>query len=380
MENHLHVRIPASLHHFIKSRAGNSDTTMTEWVQDAITRKIRQELNTNNHPDITFIDLFAGIGGLRLGIEKAAANLDIAAKCLFSSEWDRFCQQTYEENFGERPAGDITKIDPRDVPYHDLLVAGFPCQPFSLAGVSKKRSLGRATGFRDREQGHLFFSIIDILQEKGPKAVLLENVKHLLSHDGGRTFAIVQDLLRSEGYAVFYDVIDAADYVPQHRERVFIVGLRTSIFGKDIQFSFPDPPEDRRAALEDILERQVPDRYTLSDNLWEYLQEYAERHRRRGNGFGYGMADLGGITRTLSARYYKDGSEILIPQQDNNPRRLTPREAARLMGFDDSFVIPVSDTQAYRQFGNSVVVPVVAAIAEKLLPILSMTTVARASN
>lgn len=308
----------------------------------------------------TFIDLFAGIGGTRQAFEQARCS------CVFSSEWDRFAQQTYHANFNEMPAGDIRLINSEDIPDHDILVAGFPCQPFSISGVSKKTSLKKPHGFRDPAQGTLFFEIKRILGDKKPRAFLLENVKHLHGHDKGRTFKVIMDSLTVDlGYTVYYRVIDARGVVPQHRERIYIVG-----FEKPTWFSFSDIP-DRRPKLRDILEFNVNGKYTLSDHLWEYLQQYAAKHKALGNGFRYGLTDLDGVARTLSARYHKDGSEILVPQNDKNPRRLTPRECARLMGFPDSFIIPVSDTQAYRQFGNSVVVPVVRAIAERITEVLT---------
>jgi len=303
----------------------------------------------------TFIDLFAGIGGTRQAFEQAGC------RCVFSSEWNRFAQQTYHANFNEMPAGDIKLINSKDIPHHDILVAGFPCQPFSISGVSKKTSLKKPHGFQDPAQGTLFFEIKRILGDKKPRAFLLENVKHLRRHDKERTFRIILDSLTVDlGYTVYYKVIDARSVVPQHRERIYLVG-----FEQPTRFSFPDIP-DRRPKLQDILESNVDGKYTLSDHLWEYLQQYAAKHKAKGNGFGYGLTDLEGTARTLSARYHKDGSEILIPQNGKNPRRLTPRECARLMGFPDSFRIPVSDTQAYQQFGNSVVVPVVRAIAERI--------------
>lgn len=329
---------------------------------------------------IRIIDLFAGIGGIRLGFEKQGAN------CVFTSEWNNYSQKTYQANFkDENPiAGDITKIDACDIPDHDVLLAGFPCQPFSLAGVSKKNSLGRATGFLDETQGTLFFDVARILKEKQPQAFLLENVKNLLSHDKGRTFEIIyKTLVNDLGYHVIYKINDGQSWVPQHRERIIIVG-----FKEKNSFSFDDVriPDDK-PVLRDILHPEdgsekseepytlgemavVNPKYILSDKLWTYLQEYAEKHKSLGHGFGYGLADYEGISRTLSARYYKDGSEILIPREDGNPRKLTPRECARLMGFPDSFKIVCSDVQAYKQFGNSVVVPMIGAIAEAMMPYL----------
>lgn len=310
----------------------------------------------------TFIDLFAGIGGFRLAFES------VGARCVFSSEWDKLAQETYAANFGERPAGDITQIPVEDIPDHDILTAGFPCQPFSIAGVTKHNALGNAHGFAHETQGTLFFDVARIIDAKRPAAFVLENVKHLLRHDKGRTFKVMERTLRDElGYTLYHAVLDAARVVPQHRERVYLVGYR-----EPRPFAFPDLP-DCQPRLIDILEPSVAAKYTLTDHLWGYLQNYAAKHRAKGNGFGYGLADVQGITRTLSARYYKDGSEILIPQgADRNPRRLTPRECARLMGFPEDYQIVVSDTRAYKQFGNSVVVPVVTALAGAVMAALAV--------
>ena len=325
----------------------------------------------------TFVDLFAGIGGTRLGFESAGG------RCVFTSEWDKYACQTYRANHADHHeiVGDIRKVEPASIPDHDILVAGFPCQPFSLAGVSKKNSLGRAHGFKDPTQGTLFFDLKRIIAAKRPKAFLLENVKNLRSHDKGQTFRVIMQTLRDElGYIVPEPrIIDAAAFVPQHRERIFIAGFR-----EDCGFDWDRlalPPKATHPKLHTILHRSdeapqtpftavrkgrtyVSDKYTLSDHLWNYLQAYAEKHRLLGHGFGCSVFEPDAIARTLSARYHKDGSEILIAQKNRNPRRLTPRECARLMGFPDSFQIPVSDTQAYRQFGNSVVVPVISSIAK----------------
>lgn len=307
--------------------------------------------------DFEFIDLFAGIGGMRLAFES------VGGKCVFSSEWDKKCQETYFKNFGEIPYGDITRINEKDVPNHDILVAGFPCQPFSIAGVSKKNSLGRETGFKDKTQGTLFFDVCRILAEKRPKAFMLENVKNLKSHDKGNTWKVIQESLKELDYDIFDGIFDGKDFVPQHRERILIVGFDRRRFG-NVDFSFSYFKPSIQPKLRDILEKKYDPKYVLTDNLWLYLQNYAAKHKAAGNGFGFGMPDFDGITRTLSARYYKDGSEILINRGLGvNPRRLTPRECARLQGFPDSFIISVSDTQAYRQFGNSVVVPLMSAIA-----------------
>ena len=317
-----------------------------------------------NVPNQRFIDLFAGIGGMRLGFERAGC------KCVFSSEWNRFAATTYEKNFGSVPEGDITKIRSEVIPDHDILVAGFPCQPFSISGVSKKGSLGRPHGFDDPTQGTLFFELARVIRDKRPRAFLLENVKNLVHHDRGRTFRLIMQTLQNElGYFVpDPQVIDAQLVVPQHRERIYLVGFR-----EPTPFNFPVIPNQRRP-LKELLEPHVPEKYVLTRKLWAYLQDYAEKHRRAGNGFGFGIADPEGVTRTLSARYYKDGSEILISRgKGKTPRRLTPRECARLMGFPDEFKIPVSDTQAYKQFGNSVVVPIIAAIAGEIVQALGAT-------
>ncbi len=314
-------------------------------------------------PLFSFIDLFAGIGGLRIAFQKSKG------KCVFSSEIDYFAKKTYATNFGEIPFGDITTIDESTIPDHDVLLAGFPCQPFSIAGVSKKLSLGKNHGFLDETQGTLFFDIARILQEKRPSLFVLENVKNLRSHDGGHTFNVIQEKLIKLNYNIYSNILDGRNFVPQHRERIFIIGFNNEFYkGKEL-FSFPQIP-DRTLKISDILQKNVDAKYTLTDHLWSYLQSYAEKHKQKGNGFGFGLTDLDSVSRTLSARYYKDGSEILIPQKQNNPRRLTPRECARLQGFPDKFIIPVSDTQAYKQFGNAVVVPLVESISKRLIPFL----------
>ncbi|MFA6835467.1 MAG: DNA (cytosine-5-)-methyltransferase [Fibrobacteraceae bacterium] len=309
----------------------------------------------------TFIDLFAGIGGMRIAFESAGG------KCVYTNEWNKYSQKTYFDNFGDMPAGDITKVDAKTIPDHDILVAGFPCQPFSIAGVSKKNSLGRLTGFEDKTQGTLFFDVCRIIKEKHPKAFMLENVKNLCSHDHGNTFKVIQESLNELDYDIFYQVLDGQNFVPQHRERILIVGFNRKYFKNKVDFKFTITPKKPKPVMRDILEKKLDPKYTLSDKLWTYLQAYAAKHKAAGNGFGYGIALLDGISRTLSARYYKDGSEILIAQKDKNPRRLTPRECARLQGFPDSFKITVSDCQAYKQFGNSVVVPLMANVAKLIV-------------
>ncbi len=337
----------------------------------------------------TFIDLFAGIGGIRHAFE------GIGGECVFTSEWDLFAQKTYLANFPDSRhaiAGDITKVDAEDIPDHDVLLAGFPCQPFSIAGVSKKNALGRAHGFADETQGTLFFDVARIIDTKQPKAFMLENVKNLQSHDGGRTFDVILRTLQDQlGYQVFYKVIDGAHFVPQHRERIIIIGFREANF---FDWEMLELPSKGEHVLGEILHRRstepyidhdeerffdhtkknIHDKYTLTDNLWTYLQNYKKKHQAAGNGFGFGLVTPSSVTRTLSARYYKDGSEILLDQGlTRNPRRLTPRECARLMGLPDTFKIPVSDTRAYKQFGNSVVAPVIQAVAQVMQPFVVET-------
>lgn len=305
----------------------------------------------------TFIDLFAGIGGIRLAFEENGC------KCVFSSEIDDNCQKTYQANFGDTPVGDIRKVKAGDIPDHDLLVGGFPCQPFSIAGISKKKSLGRKTGFEDKTQGTLFFDIVRIIKEKRPKAFMLENVKNLKTNDHGRTFEIIRNSFEELDYSFDFGVFDGKGYVPQHRERLIMVGFDRKRYGKDVSFSFDLHAKKPSPILSDILEAEVPPKYTLTDHLWTYLQDRKASQRAKGNGFGFNLCPVDGIAHTLSARYGKDGSDILIPQDGLNPRRLTPRECARLMGFPEDFEIVVSDGTAYHQFGNSVVVPMISDIA-----------------
>lgn len=332
--------------------------------------------NSHRRPEVPaqfrFIDLFAGIGGLRVGFE------NIGGKCVFTSEWDKYASETYRKNFPEDDehvfVGDIREYTEDEkalsrIPAHDVLLAGFPCQPFSIAGVSKKNSLGRPHGFLDDTQGTLFFDVAQIIRYHKPKAFLLENVKNLQRHDKGRTFATIMHVLEKElNYKVETKVITARPWVPQGRERVFLAGFKD----KSAAFSFDDVviPEGPEPTLGSILLPEVEAKYTLTPKLWDYLQRYKKKHEAKGNGFGFGLFGPNDVARTLSARYFKDGSEILIDQgEGKRPRRLTPKECARLMGFERgnrTWEIPVSDTQAYKQFGNAVVVPVVEAVAEAM--------------
>jgi DNA (cytosine-5)-methyltransferase 1 len=360
------------------------ETEPRAYVADAIRQRLLPMGGPSSDPaKFTFIDLFAGIGGIRMAFEQQCG------RCVFTSEWDPYACKTYAANFHDGPdhvfASDITKVHEDDVPDHDVLLAGFPCQPFSIAGVSKKNALGRPHGFADKTQGTLFFDVARIIDKKKPKAFLLENVKNLVSHDKGRTFSTIIDVLRNElGYQIHTRVINGKHFVPQHRERIIIVGFR-----EPVDFSWDDldlPGFEVAPRLSAILHREdgsepadwpsihgkkgkVLEKYVLSDKLWAYLQSYAAKHREKGNGFGFGLVTAKDTARTLSARYYKDGSEILVSRgAKKNPRRLTPRECARLMGFSDDFRIPVSDTRAYKQFGNSVVVPVIAEVARIMVP------------
>ena len=370
-----------------------TEKTLKNWLADAeipkraaVHEMLEQMLCKIHSPavnpdrDFKFVDLFAGIGGIRRGFEAHGG------QCVFTSEWDKYAKKTYLANFpdGHYVVGDITKVSSDLVPDHDVLLAGFPCQPFSLAGVSKKNSLGRSHGFECNTQGTLFFEVERLIADKQPNAFLLENVKNLQSHDQGKTFRVIKETLEDKlGYHIHYKVIDANGFVPQHRQRIFIVG-----FKNPVDFSWEELQAPRKGEVtlgsilhpEDGSERAEPPYTTgehgavssdfiLSDKLWQYLQDYKAKHAAKGNGFGFGLVGPDDTCRTLSARYHKDGSEILINRgRKLNPRRLTPRECARLMGYPDSMSIPVSNTQAYRQFGNSVAVPVVHEIARLMKP------------
>lgn len=304
----------------------------------------------NDKKEFAFIDLFAGLGGIRIPFE------ELGGECVFTSEFDKFAQQTYLENFNEIPKGDITKISEKEIPSFDLLLAGFPCQPFSNAGLKK--------GFNDT-RGTLFFDITRIIKKHKPKVVFLENVKGFKSHNKGNTFKVIKENLEKLGYKVFTKIINARDFgVPQNRERIYIIGF----LDKDIDFEYPKE-SGIKTRVGDILEKDVDDKYTLSDRLWQGHQRRKKEHKAKGNGFGYSMFNENSeYTSTMSARYYKDGSEILIEQKGKNPRKVTPREGLRLQGYPEDYIFPVSDTQAYRQCGNSVAVPVIRALAKIIVP------------
>ena len=360
------------------------ETEPPPYLADALRQRLLPLVLPQSTEDAAFrfIDLFAGIGGLRMAFEAQGG------RCVFTSEWNAFAQKTYLANFPDAAAhmvGDITAVDAADIPDHDVLLAGFPCQPFSIAGVSKKNALGRAHGFADETQGTLFFDVKRIIAAKRPAAFLLENVKNLTGHDKGNTFRVIRRVLEDElGYHMHYKVLDGSRWVPQHRERILMVGFREPVAFDWDELCMPDEgprlgrilhPQDGSECPESHYTvgpaAKVDARYTLTPKLWAYLQAYAAKHKAAGNGFGYGLVTPESVTRTLSARYYKDGSEILLSQgARKRPRRLTPRECARLMGFPDTFAIPVSDTQAYKQFGNSVVVPKMASVAQAMAPLI----------
>lgn len=399
--------------------------TVNRWVKGKATptlshaefihlhKLIPQPRVTSESCDFRFIDLFAGIGGIRKGFEEQKG------LCVFTSEWNPFAQKTYKANYGSveehifnSDIRDVTlssddsvteseayKHIDKSIPDHDVLLAGFPCQPFSIAGVSKKNSLGRAHGFECNTQGTLFFDVARIIAAKKPKAFVLENVKNLKSHDKGKTFKVIMETLDELGYWVSDSdhegpndpkIVDAQHWLPQHRERIILVGFRKDLnihegfTLRNLKKYYPK----KKTSLGDILDSDVDPKYILTPKLWQYLYQYAEKHKAKGNGFGFGLVNENSVARTLSARYYKDGSEILIDRGwdfskgfdnkrnlEKRPRRLTPEECARLMGFSkprgNSFRIPVSDTQAYKQFGNSVVVPVFEAVAKLIIPHLS---------
>jgi DNA (cytosine-5)-methyltransferase 1 len=362
-------------------RYERGETKPTRLARDILRKAAEARLAQDNAaPSFRFIDLFAGIGGLRLGFESAGG------RCVFTSEWDLKCQETYRLNFPDNHdiAGDIRPYaeNPALVPEHDVLLAGFPCQPFSIAGVSKKNALGRPHGFLCDTQGTLFFDTAQIIAHHRPAVFVLENVKNLQRHDKGRTFATILHALTNElGYHVQHRVINSQSWVPQKRERIFIVGFRDPTAFDLNALEIRDP--EKGPKLGSILEPEVDAKYTLTAHLWKYLQDYKAKHNAAGNGFGFSLFGPGDVTRTLSARYYKDGSEILIAQKGTRPRRLTPRECARLMGFESKereFPVRVSDTQAYKQFGNAVVVPVVEFIAGALRPHIEKAVARRSTT
>ena len=402
--------VPNHIDNWILKEMGRTGMKKTEYVRSVLEYAYNNESSPTLFdlvgPEIrfipeslpfTFIDLFAGIGGFRIGLTK------LGGKCVFTSEYDKYARRTYSAWFKENDEqifGDINQLDTPSkinshIPDHDVLAAGFPCQPFSIAGVSKKQSLGVSHGFECEKQGNLFFKIVDIITAKRPPVLILENVKNLKSHDKGKTWAIIEQTLSKElGYHVFSKTIDASSWVPQHRERILIVCFSKDIFGKAVDFHFPEPSSAAKPSLNSILEEDPDHKYVLTDHLWKYLKDYAEKHRRQGNGFGYGLNSPEDRARTLSARYYKDGSEILIKapkggfksfkeegKSKTNPRRLTIRECSRLMGFhesnadlfghDNGFPQVVSDTQAYKQFGNAVVPAVVESVGRGVINVLS---------
>lgn len=392
-------RPPRTIYNWDEGRGGPKPAEV-----EKVLASVRSESPQNGKPAFRFIDLFAGIGGLRRAFDMETG---IGGECVFTSEWDKYARITYSKNYGETDdeiAGDITEVSERDIPQHEVLLAGFPCQPFSIAGVSKKNALKRPHGFACEDQGNLFFDVARIIKHHRPKAILLENVRNLANHDKGRTFRVIRQTLSEDlEYDIFPMILDAKSWVPQHRERIFIVGFPRERGIKDFTLQSlkdRDPlsgprlstilhPEDGTEKAEGHFttgaKAKVSDKYVLTDHLWNYLQRYAEKHRAAGNGFGFGLNGPEDVARTLSARYYKDGSEILIRRPSGPPRRLTPRECARLMGFDkpgeSKFRITVSDTQAYKQFGNAVVAPVATDVARLMLPhIAEIAGVAKAAQ
>jgi DNA (cytosine-5)-methyltransferase 1 len=386
MAEQLVRKIPNEFHSWLQQEARERNTSQQDLALDLL-MKGREADSRHKYPlfqslplplesepgefvPFTYVDLFAGIGGFRQAMDR------LNGKCVLTVEWDKYCQKVYQDWYGDKPKGDITSLDiEKDIPDHDILCAGFPCQPFSIAGVSKKKSLGRAHGFQCVNQGNLFFILADIIEEKRPPVIFLENVKNLKSHDSGNTWKVIESRLKKLEYDIHPQIIDAAGWVPQHRERIYIVGFDQRVFGEKVTFKFPSPPSGRQTLLE-ILEKKPDPKYTLTPHLWNYLQAYAKKHQEKGNGFGFGLVDPRKpeiVTRTLSARYFKDGSEILIYQDGKNPRRLTPLECQRLQGFDDRLKITdsVSDTQAYKQLGNAVVPKVVEAVARKILKVVA---------
>lgn len=363
-------------------------SAMEDSVQLPMFSRVKQPQLVFGDLPFKFIDLFAGIGGFHCAMKA------VGGTCVFTSEWDKYAAKTYQAWYGEDGiyTGDIRDLSPREIPDHDVLCAGFPCQPFSLAGVSKKNSLGRKHGFDDEQQGNLFFSILNIADQKRPPVLFLENVPNLKSHDKGRTWDVIESSLAERDYIVYSNIVDSSQWVPQKRKRIFIVCFDRSIFGRDdqIRFQWPENSTVDGPKLGSILETAPAEKYMLSDKLWKYLFDYAAKHRKKGNGFGYGLNTGSDVARTMSARYHKDGSEILVKQKGwRNPRRLTPLEAQRLMGYnaryarmfghEEHFPQEVSDTQAYRQFGNSVVPQAVESVAREMVAVMA-DGIARSGN
>lgn len=358
---------------FNKGTCINTKNLLHILKEHGITKaKLKREIRKNqvfppkSSPKFSFIDLFAGIGGFRLALQ------EVGGISVFSSEWDKAAQQTYKNNYGELPFGDITTIAgekisdsyvSKFIPDHDVLAAGFPCQPFSHAGVSARNFVGQEHGFKCKTQGTLFFDVMRIAEVKKPKVLFLENVRNIERHDKGYTFKVIKDSIEELGYDFKYEIINSSTLVPQRRVRCFMVCFRKDL---DVNFSFPGF-DGEPLPLKGILEKQVDEKFTISDRLWQGHINRTNRNLERGTGFTAFTADLDKPSNTIVARYGKDGKECLIPQKDKNPRLLTPRECARLQGFPESFIIPEAKTPAYKQFGNSVSVPVVEKIAQKIV-------------
>jgi len=355
MTKQIHIKLDEELKHKFKVRCAELETNMQDRITELIINDLNQELNNEEKPKFKFIDLFAGVGGLRIPFD------ELGGKCVLGSEIDKYAKTTYNAYFNHMPKGDIAQIKPCEIEEFDILVGGFPCQPFSMAGHKK--------GFTDT-RGTLFFEIEKILRCKMPKAFLLENVKGLRGHDKGNTYKVIKESLESMGYFVSEQVLAAKDFgLPQNRERIYIVGFLEEEHYNN--FKFPEK-KNIKTRLGDILENDVDEKYTISDKLWAGHKRRKIEHKKKGNGFGYGLFNHDSeYTNTISARYYKDGSEILIEQQNKNPRKLTPLEAAKLQGFPPELVqkakeAGVSDTQLYKQFGNAVPVSVVREVAKSI--------------
>ncbi len=353
----------------------NSTKTDIPFCSASLRKKIIHEFKkkrVSNKPKYTFVDLFAGIGGFHQALERENC------RCIFACEWDEYAKQTYYANYGLVPFGDIRKINEKDIPAHDILCAGFPCQPFSIAGVSKKNSMGRATGFEDKTQGTLFFDVVRIIKAKRPSVVFLENVKNLLSHDRGNTWKIIYETLLELNYQVFYQVVDGKEWVPQHRERLFVVCFNRDKYKTNLDFEIPTKPQEgyEYVSLDKIILNYEDKSLALTQGTWEALKKHKEKHEEKGNGFGYKLLPYpisdSTITATISARYYKDGAEILVPQGPNLlPRKLSVAEAMQLQGYDpNTFVFPVPKAYAYKQIGNSVVVPAIQSTAHAFISLM----------